>query len=65
MHGQRTSPLLRTRLRLGTVVGLVTFAADSAECRDSPGGKVASALSFVTSTVTGEALDADDEKIDL
>ena len=46
-------------------VGLVKFSADSAEYWDSPGGKVASALSFVKSKVTGEALDADNAKIEL
>jgi general stress protein 26 len=46
-------------------VGLVKFTAHSAEYWDSPGGKVASALSFVKSKVTGEALDADNAKIEL
>jgi general stress protein 26 len=46
-------------------VGLVKFTAASAEYWDSPGGKVASALSFVKSKVTGEALDADNAKIEL
>ena len=46
-------------------VGLVKFSADSAEYWDSPGGKVASALSFVRSKVTGDALDADNQKIEL
>jgi general stress protein 26 len=46
-------------------VGLVKFSADSAEYWDTPGGKVASALSFVKSKVTGDALDAPNAKIEL
>jgi general stress protein 26 len=46
-------------------VTLLKFSADSAEYWDSPGGKVASLMSFVKSKVTGETLDADNEKVDL
>jgi general stress protein 26 len=46
-------------------VGLVKFSADSAEYWDTPGGKVASVLSFVKSKVTGEALEGENEKIEL
>ncbi|RWZ68697.1 pyridoxamine 5'-phosphate oxidase [Labedella populi] len=46
-------------------VTLLKFSADSAEYWDSPGGKVASLMSFVKSKVTGESLDADNEKVDL
>jgi len=46
-------------------VGLVKFTAESAEYWDSPGGKVASALSFIKSKVTGDTFDAENEKIQL
>jgi general stress protein 26 len=46
-------------------VTLLKFSADSAEYWDTPGGKVASVLSFVKSKVTGEALEGDNGKVDL
>jgi general stress protein 26 len=39
--------------------------ADSAEYWDTPGGKVATALSFVKSKVSGEPMEIDNEKVDL
>jgi general stress protein 26 len=46
-------------------VTLLKFTADSAEYWDSPGGKVASLVSFVKAKVTGETFDADNAKVDL
>jgi general stress protein 26 len=46
-------------------VGLLKFTADSAEYWDSPGGRIASALSFVKSKITGEPLEGDSAKIEL
>jgi general stress protein 26 len=46
-------------------VTLLKFSADSAEYWDTPGGKVASVLSFVKSKVTGEALEGDNGMVDL
>ncbi|ROQ58975.1 general stress protein 26 [Rathayibacter sp. PhB152] len=46
-------------------VGLVKFTAESAEYWDTPGGKVSALVSFVKSKVTGETLQAGNEKIDL
>ena len=39
--------------------------ADSAEYWDTPGGRVATALSFIKSKVTGAPLDIDSDKVDL
>jgi general stress protein 26 len=39
--------------------------AESAEYWDTPGGKVATALSFVKSKVSGQPIDIDNEKVDL
>lgn len=39
--------------------------ADSAEYWDTPGGKVATVLSFVKSKVSGQPMEIDNEKIDL
>jgi general stress protein 26 len=46
-------------------VGLLKFSAESAEYWDSPGGKIASIFSFVKSKITGEPLDAENEKVEL
>jgi len=46
-------------------VGLLKFTADSAEYWDSPGGRIASALSFVKSKITGEPLEGDNAKVEL
>ena len=47
-------------------VGLLKFSADSAEYWDSPGGKIATAVAFVKSKVTGETYDGgDNAKLDL
>ncbi len=41
------------------------FHADSAEYWDTPGSKVATALSFVRSKISGQPIDIDNEKVDL
>ncbi|MGD8167274.1 pyridoxamine 5'-phosphate oxidase family protein [Herbiconiux sp. P16] len=46
-------------------VGLLKFSAGSAEYWDSPGGRLASVVSFVKSKITGEAYDATNEKLEL
>ncbi|MCS5718721.1 pyridoxamine 5'-phosphate oxidase family protein [Herbiconiux sp. CPCC 205763] len=46
-------------------VGLLKFSADSAEYWDSPGGRLASVVSFVKAKLTGESFDATNEKLDL
>lgn len=46
-------------------VALVKFTAESAEYWDSPGGKVASVLSFVKSKLTGEQYEASNDKVEL
>lgn len=46
-------------------VGLLKFSAESAEYWDSPGGRIASIFSFVKSKITGEPLDAENEKVEL
>lgn len=46
-------------------IRLLVVRADSAEYWDSPGGLVATALSFVKAKATGEPLDIDTVKIDL
>jgi len=46
-------------------VGLLKFTAESAEYWDTPGGRIASVVSFVKSKLTGEAYDAENEKLDL
>jgi general stress protein 26 len=45
---------------------LIKVQADSAEYWDSPGGRLATAFSFVKAKVTGERIDAgENEKVDL
>jgi general stress protein 26 len=47
-------------------VVLLKVQADSAEYWDSPGGRLATAFSFVKAKVTGERIDAgENEKVDL
>jgi general stress protein 26 len=47
-------------------VVLIKVQADSAEYWDSPGGRLATAFSFVKAKVTGERIDAgENEKVDL
>jgi len=47
-------------------VGVLKFSADSAEYWDSPGGKIATAFSFVKSKVTGERYEGGESgKVDL
>jgi general stress protein 26 len=47
-------------------VVLIKVVADSAEYWDSPGGRLATAISFVKAKVTGERIDAgENEKVDL
>lgn len=47
-------------------VTLIRFTADSAEYWDTPGGRVASLISFVKSKVTGQRYDGgENEKVDL
>jgi general stress protein 26 len=47
-------------------VGILKFSADSAEYWDSPGGKIATAFSFVKSKVTGERYEGGESgKVDL
>ncbi|MEA9984378.1 MULTISPECIES: pyridoxamine 5'-phosphate oxidase family protein [Subtercola] len=47
-------------------VTLIKFTSESAEYWDTPGGRVASVLSFVKSKVTGDAYDgAENEKVEL
>jgi general stress protein 26 len=47
-------------------VVLLKVRADSAEYWDSPGGRLATAFSFVKAKVTGERIDAgENEKVDL
>ncbi|HYN29332.1 MAG TPA: pyridoxamine 5'-phosphate oxidase family protein [Dermatophilaceae bacterium] len=46
-------------------VALLHVAGDSAEYWDSPGGRVASALSFAKAKVTGQSLDAENETVEL
>jgi general stress protein 26 len=46
-------------------LALLHVASDSAEYWDSPGGRVASVLSFVKAKVTGETLDTDNATVDL
>lgn len=47
-------------------VGVLKFTAESAEYWDSPGGKIATAFSFVKSKLTGEQYDGgENAKVDL
>ncbi|MDQ0643762.1 pyridoxamine 5'-phosphate oxidase family protein [Microbacterium murale] len=47
-------------------VGVLKFSADSAEYWDTPGGKIATAFSFVKSKITGERYDGGESgKVDL
>ena len=47
-------------------VVLITVQAESAEYWNSPGGRLATAFSFVKATVTGERIDGgENEKVDL
>lgn len=47
-------------------VGVLKFTADSAEYWDTPGGKIATAFSFVKSKITGERYDGGESgKVDL
>lgn len=46
-------------------IGALIFHADSAEYWDTSGGAVATALSFVTSKVTGNPMEIDSDKIDV
>jgi general stress protein 26 len=47
-------------------VVLIKVQAQSAECWDSPGGRLATAFSFAKATLTGERIDAgENEKVDL
>ncbi|MFD5213959.1 pyridoxamine 5'-phosphate oxidase family protein [Microbacterium sp. NPDC058345] len=46
-------------------VGVLKFTAESAEYWDSPGGKIATAFSFVKSKITGEPLRGDSGTVDL
>lgn len=47
-------------------VGVLKFTADSAQYWDSPGGKIATAFSFVKAKLTGEQYDGGDSgKVDL
>jgi hypothetical protein len=43
-------------------VGLLLVESDSAELWDSPGGRVASALAFAKSRITGERPDVGDKQ---
>jgi len=45
---------------------VLKFSADSAEYWDTPGGKIATAFSFVKSKITGERYDGGESgKVDL
>lgn len=46
-------------------VGVLKFTAESAEYWDSPGGKIATAFSFVKSKITGEPLRGDNATVQL
>ena len=46
-------------------VGLLKFEAESAEYWNTPGGRVASLLSFVKAKVTGEPYEGENAKVDL
>ncbi|MBS3178215.1 MULTISPECIES: pyridoxamine 5'-phosphate oxidase family protein [unclassified Pseudoclavibacter] len=46
-------------------VGVLKFSASGAEYWDSPGGRIATAFSFIKSKVSGEPLEGDNAKVEL